>query len=757
MRVEGAGRSGHGPWVDQPPWWSVRMILFGLLVSTLLSRVHGEGGLYPPAPIEPTRVGLDLVVNWDSAGEATGWYDYSVSGLGSPSVWAAEGGVDGSGFVVADLGKQISWPKDVWAFYPLYNLAWSKYVGAKPVNLLLTPLVSVSVNAAPWATVDPLRASPADLAGGELRFWIAEWNSKTNHAVYSYRRSVFPVGVGGWVGSSVTLMPDPRAWELHAFAGEPHSLPEIMAYPQQWGFAVVGAHPGAHPTGSLGFDELRVSRRWRSEDWDTEEETVGWYQGGERIAWAGGNREENGGAVICDLALLDHELGFEALYPVWAWGRWRNSALHPVNFLGNNVVEIDLGLESTGVPGSLGGGDLRIFVGRRIDDSRLTFYRYRRQALVAGTGSGSRQRLPLSTSTNDWELYAFGVSPPTPLREVLADPTQWGVGLFGATHRPEGMLRFEAFGVRGWAIDWNRVHDIEGWQMGAGEPGAGTTVDWRGTGGHGDSGFVVTPLTSLPPWSNTVAGIRFPLATRSRSHWSNPYENRRVEIRVNRTPTEADVVADLGGGFLTFFVGRWEAATNYAFYFLRRGFEVAEGGGWQMASLAVVTDTNAWSVAGSPPTFSDEGSLLSQSGQERFPLTFLLQSPQQWGVAIVGSHRQPGGWLGFDQCELHPEPTESPVLTAGRDPSGLLMTWQSPPGSATSVLGSYRTDGDDYWMTEAIWDDGLFGAAETLPREMGAVGWDGLGVFRSTLTGGAARFYRLRIQGARPAITPGSW
>lgn len=583
----------------------------------------------------------DLWEDWNTPANTNGWYQFTGGTVGSAIDWQAEGGVGNSAFAWSQLAGLEEWPPGLGLYYPL--TAWAE---SHAIDLVSTPWVTVSIHAQPFAG-----GLAADLKGGSLRLFVGQWNADDEYAFYAFGGEDFRVGSGGWVRSTVGVSDRPEEWLLlqQPQPGKGRGIPltSILPEPQQWGFVIIGA--GSQPSGWLGFEDLRVTRRFGREGWNQPAAVNGWtrHTGALEeppVAWSStGGVADSGYAwtPLDELAEWVYTPG--SRFPLAAYGGVRQQALHAVDLLERNVVTLSLNpaCRVEGVPApeaDLKGGMLGFWVGRWTSETNHTFYRYLREPLLMGTGGWTGSRLTLTSHPVDWQLLS-GVGPDraAPLAEILADPQQWGIGLFGASTTPAGVLGFDRLSVVSQGHNWDREHDRDAWRyFGGADPGEPPV--WHGQGGWGGSGYVACPLDALRSWEPTGSQRYYPLYTLAERQPVNLREMPAVRVALNRVPTGGPP-ADLRG-MLTFFVGRWNDDARYAFYFFKQPVHLSATFGWFPAGLVLTSDPADWDAVG--------------PGIPSVSLVALLERPQQWGFAVVDASGQPTGWLGFDELELHP-------------------------------------------------------------------------------------------------------
>ncbi|NLF31042.1 MAG: PEP-CTERM sorting domain-containing protein [Planctomycetes bacterium] len=122
------------------------------------------------------------------------------------------------------------------------------------------------------------------------------------------------------------------------------------------------------------------------------------------------------------------------------------------------------------------------------------------------------------------------------------------------------------------------------------------------------------------------------------------------------TPPSGTMSFDLKGGRLHVFIGEWQdddgpggAPPVYTFYLSAQPLSLAVTTKWQQASIDVF-QPSAWTL------WVDEG--LGK------PLGLLMDTPQQWGFALVGASGVPTGLLGVDTFRAVPEPATAALLAA---------------------------------------------------------------------------------------------
>jgi hypothetical protein len=202
--------------------------------------------------------------------------------------------------------------------------------------------------------------------------------------------------------------------------------------------------------------------------------------------------------------------------------------------------------------------------------------------------------------------------------------------------------------------NWNHPADSPGWYALAALTHQKQNLLWQPDHGVDNTPFVCWSLDKLAP-DPLTGGAFEPLwtfgSTAMDGDLAHPIPNLActpyVTLAVNASPvvslvTPAVAAADLGGGRLRFWVGEWNAETNYAFYIFKdAAFQVTAG--WIASTIQLNPNEAAWErhgpASGSVPTLGK-----------------VLADPQQWGIAIVGGSGPPAGWLGFDDLSIGSAP-----------------------------------------------------------------------------------------------------
>ena len=257
----------------------------------------------------------DLWEIWQQPVSKDGWYSLARASQSQSIDWVDSQGVHNTPFVFCDLesleGKSVTGD----LLFPLYTFNTNSLgVRIHPVHLLLYPSVTIAVND------QPLRDQlPADLGGGTLRFFVGEWNRANNYAFYVFKPAHFEVGDGQWTRSTVTIVPDSAYWDAFVPAqpdGPLSSLPNILRSPQQWGVVIVGA--GQPPTHYLGFDDLRIARRFTGTSWDLAGDRNGMYYNNDKLI-----RQCSEGGIdntpFVYTALRELSVLQSVYYPLWTW------------------------------------------------------------------------------------------------------------------------------------------------------------------------------------------------------------------------------------------------------------------------------------------------------------------------------------------------------------------------------------------------------------------------------------------------------
>ncbi len=631
----------------------------------------------------PGTIPAELCENWYDQPDITGWFQFSED-ADKAITWISNGGFDGTPCVSSELGTLTDFPENPVVYYPLYT-----YEDNHPVDFAATPLVKLSVN---------LERGNANLQGGSLRLFVGEWRADNDYAFYCFTRAKFSTTGLGWITSEIELTAAGTDWSRYHAAGiNPPALADVLSLPQQWGFAIFDAT--GQPTGQVYFDEVRVTKKFRWETWDHAGDTNGWYyfgtgELGPPVRWSEAGGVAGSGFAWTPLAELETSaMTGAALFPLVAYGCAKQGALHPLNLRDRNQISVFLNpnpmVQAGNQPllANLGGGTLSLWIGRWNAPDNYAFYRYARENFDPGTNGWKRSIITVEGNPSDWKWIPELQQPPQgapSVTELLADPQQWGIGLFGATGPLSGNLGFDLLSARQHAENWNRQHDTNGWFYYAGaEPGV--TLQWRPDGGVGNSPFVRCPLDALAIWPVTHLNRYYPLYSVADYHVVNLYEKPNVSVALN-FKAEPSQPAELKGD-LTVFVGIFVDDNNYAFYFFKHYFpyrvdwgSIGANHDWFRTGLQLTDNLEDWDIVDSQP--SPPGSTTDQPGRVKFPLVELLKQPAQWGIAIVNvpGDARPAGFLGFDDLLLSPF---QPRLTIQRLAGGWVTV---------NVEGTYDED-----------------------------------------------------------------
>ena len=215
--------------------------------------------------------GENLWAYWDE--------DYSVSGIPEtenyhhhPMNWAAGGGVDNSGNVWTPL-TDLWHEHDQRAYWPAYltDQITAEY-GVPDREIFLTPNVDYVQMAVKERA---LAATPVDLHGGKLFFFIGKWwthpsDPDQDQWVFFYNKNGFyDFNDDEWTTTLVPVGDGTTDWGIISMSGAGNTYPsppvseavELFDSPQQWGFTIFdpAATVLAPPTGELAFDNFAIT------------------------------------------------------------------------------------------------------------------------------------------------------------------------------------------------------------------------------------------------------------------------------------------------------------------------------------------------------------------------------------------------------------------------------------------------------------------------------------------------------------------
>ena len=153
------------------------------------------------------------------------------------------GGHGNSGYVYTDLAASPIWEN-------------THYFPAQLLDPQTNPPAAGGNISDYWGSVHVNDLASADLKGGLLRFFVAEWEQITQNWVVYLLRDSITVGRNQWEDSTFFISSDPNDW-LKIDGGLQKSLPNILVAPQQYGFGF--DDNSIQPTGELGFDTFALS------------------------------------------------------------------------------------------------------------------------------------------------------------------------------------------------------------------------------------------------------------------------------------------------------------------------------------------------------------------------------------------------------------------------------------------------------------------------------------------------------------------
>ena len=198
---------------------------------------------------------------WDDPLKANNNWSYYDTDAAEPHdvdmVWLSTGGVGNSGYVKTPLSALDS-AHDGEAFWPAYP--YRDIGDNQEINLGI-----VRTKIVVYAS-DVSMMVPMDLHGGQLHFFIGQWDPGTSPGpeddTWSYFYNTAPVTINDndWAVKSVIDVID-GAWETLA-SNDPSVQPSDLFYhPQQWGFVIYPASDT--PSGELAFDYFKI---WHGPD-----------------------------------------------------------------------------------------------------------------------------------------------------------------------------------------------------------------------------------------------------------------------------------------------------------------------------------------------------------------------------------------------------------------------------------------------------------------------------------------------------------
>jgi hypothetical protein len=191
------------------------------------------------------------IEDWDSAPSATGWYWFQAGAGADGDVtlsWAANS-PDPGGYLVTSLDDVTHW-----SAIPVAHTYFTTYAyGSNPPGVT-RPLHPIQPSLDTRMEIAFRDGGGASLSGGQLFFWVGQWNSASELAFYYLNVPLSGATAPSWTQNSFTISQSPGDWVTLVQEG-PLSLSGILGNPQQWGFGVFGG--SAEPVGSLALDSLR--------------------------------------------------------------------------------------------------------------------------------------------------------------------------------------------------------------------------------------------------------------------------------------------------------------------------------------------------------------------------------------------------------------------------------------------------------------------------------------------------------------------
>lgn len=398
------------------------------------------------------------------------------------------------------------------------------------------------------------------------------------------------------------------------------------------------------------------------ESFDWEQGNQGWHyfyeyndSRGDPAPWLGQPGAEDPGFVFSPLAELNTWAPTPgAYYPLATYrSDWCDLPVNSIDLTLRNRVSVNLNRQPLTVgPTAVAPfsadpkeGRLVFFVGEWISAEKHGFYYYDLEAFEWPQADGWR-RTTVDLTTDPARGKPLHVVPagydPIPLSDILRAPEQWGFCLVGAIGPPQENLGFDNLrlttvvaqpppgifefdcGPSGWLFSWKYSEEV------------GDPLPWAAEGGC-SKGFVYSPLTELKSWPNDPTGppgAYYPFHTVGEVNPISFAAHVKMVACLNLGPVQTATLANLQGGALHVFVGKWLSETEFGFYRFRHPLSLPTMAGWQPVSLEIAPDPTDWRLlAGSP---------------EPIPVTEILADPQQWGFCLVGATTAPSGALGLD-------------------------------------------------------------------------------------------------------------
>ena len=171
------------------------------------------------------------------------WIYYDGTGDGEPMPTRNQGGVADSGYAYCPLDSAPEWSQSI---YVPAQLLDPQSNPPQAAGSLLGQNLTVSVN----------DLGSAVLYGANLYFFVAEWQEVAQTWILYMLNSPIAIGDDSWAETSLPISSDPNDW-ITIDGGLSKSVNDILAQPQQYGFALAGGN--ADPSGELGFDALTIN------------------------------------------------------------------------------------------------------------------------------------------------------------------------------------------------------------------------------------------------------------------------------------------------------------------------------------------------------------------------------------------------------------------------------------------------------------------------------------------------------------------
>jgi hypothetical protein len=190
--------------------------------------------------------GAAYVENWNDAGAADDdwfWFQDGYSGEDHagdhPLNYSATGGVTG-GHAATPLTSVTEWSEAPSAHDRFFAYTWVQY---HAIDLAVDPYINAAFK----------DQGGLNLHGGEIRFWIGQWNDADDNAFFAFA-APFLVGSNDWSYNQVSINRHDWTVLTQGASSSVTSAEELFTNPQQWGFMITGG--SAAGDGVIGIDDV---------------------------------------------------------------------------------------------------------------------------------------------------------------------------------------------------------------------------------------------------------------------------------------------------------------------------------------------------------------------------------------------------------------------------------------------------------------------------------------------------------------------